>query len=134
MLGYAILLFLIIVIGTVVIFLAMGKSADSDVQRVKDRLLGKTKTQKTKEGSGETPSLIKSDEPTTSLAEKLLQNLQLAERVQSLIERAGLKWSSAKLMQMALGCALGGFCFAWYMLPPPFDKFAWGFGILGFCG
>src|SRR6266536_1731857 len=107
MLGYAILLFLIIVIGTVVIFLAMGKSADSDVQRVKDRLLGKTKTQKTKEGSGETPSLI---------------------------ERAGLKWSSAKLMQMALGCALGGFCFAWYMLPPPFDKFAWGFGILGFCG
>ena len=39
MLGYAILLFLVVVIGTVVLYLAMGKAADSDVQRVKDRLL-----------------------------------------------------------------------------------------------
>jgi len=133
MIGYAILLFLVVFMGTIFVYLAMGKSADSDVQRVKDRLLGKTKAEKTKEGSSEAPSLIKSDEPQASVAQKILNNLQVAERVQSLIEQAGLRWTSAKLMQMCLLCALGGFCFAWYMLPPPFDKFAWGFCLLGFC-
>ena len=34
----AVLLFLIVVAGTLILYLAMGKSADSDVQRVKDRL------------------------------------------------------------------------------------------------
>jgi len=131
MLGYAILLFLVVIIGTVGVYLAFGKSAESDVQRVKDRLLGKPKVLKTKDG-GDAPALIKSDEPTTSVAQKLLNNLQLAERVQSLIEQAGLRWTSAKLMQMALGCGLAGFCFAWYMLPAPFDRFAWVTGLVGF--
>src|SRR6266436_3489367 len=132
MLGYSILLFLVVVIGTVVVYLAMGKAADSDVQRVKDRLLGRTKVEKAKEGSGEAPALMKSDEPHASVAQKILNNLQLAERVQSLIEQAGLRWTSAKLMQLAMLCALGGFCFAWYMLPPPFDRFAWGIGLTSF--
>src|SRR5713226_1039955 len=131
MLGYAILLFLVVIIGTVCVYVAFGKSAESDVQRVKDRLLGKVKVVKTKDGE-ETPALIKSDEPTTSPFQKILTNLQLAERVQSLIEQAGLRWTSAKLMQLAMLCALGGFCFAWYMLPPPFDRFAWGIGLTSF--
>ena len=130
--GLTILLFLIVVIGTVTVYLVMGKSAESDVQRVKDRLLGKTKAQKTKEGAGDAPSLIKSDEPDASIAQKLLNNLQLAERVQSLLEQAGLKWSSAKLMQLALLCAMGGFFFAWYLLPNPLDRFAWIAGLIGF--
>ena len=130
--GYTILLFLVVVIGTVIVYLAMGKAADSDVQRVKDRLLGRTKVEKSKEGGGEAPALIKSDEPQASIAQKILNNLQLAERVQSLIEQAGLRWTSAKLMQLALLCAVGGFIFAWYMLPPPFDRFAWGLGLIGF--
>ena len=132
MLGYSILLFLVVVIGTVIMYLAMGKAAASDVQRVKDRLLGRTKVEKAKEGGGEAPALIKSDEPHASVAQKILNNLQLAERVQSLIEQAGLRWTSAKLMQLAMLCALGGFCFAWYMLPPPFDRFAWGIGLTSF--
>jgi len=132
MLGTTILLFLIIIIGTVGVYVAMGKSAESDVQRVKDRLLGKTKVEKAKDAP-EAPALIKSDEPTTSPFQKILTNLQLAERVQAMIEQAGLRWTSAKLMQMAMGCALAGFCFAWYMLPPPFDRFAWATGIVGFC-
>ena len=129
---FSILLFFIVLFGTVIVYFAMGKSADSDVQRVKDRLLGKTKTAKTKDGA-EAPALMKSDEPNAGVAQTILNNLQLAERVQSLIEQAGLRWTSAKLMQFALLGALAGFLFAWYMLPPPFDKFAWGTGIAGFC-
>ena len=130
---FTILLFVIVVIGTVVVYLAMGKSAESDVQRVKDRLLGRSKAEKSKAaGGGEAPSLIKSDEPDASIAQKILNNLQLAERVQALIEQAGLRWTSAKLMQFALLGAAAGFFFAWYMIPPPFDKAAWGTGLAGF--
>src|SRR5256885_243570 len=134
MLGYTILLFLFVVIGTIGIYSLFGKSSGTaDVQRVKDRLLGKTKAQKAKEGSGDGPALIKSDEPVSSVTQKILNNLQLAERVQSLLEQAGMRWTSAKLMQTSLLCSLAGFCFAWYMLPPPFDKAAWGTGLVGFC-
>ena len=135
MLGYAILLFLIVIGGTVVVYSMFGKPAGAaDVQRVKDRLLGKTKTDKNKENTGDAPALIKSDEPPSSVSQKILINLQLAERVQALLEQAGMRWTSAKLMQLSLLCALGGFAFAWSMLPPPFDKFAWATGLIGFCG
>jgi len=132
---YAILVFIFIIVGTMVIYSMMDKSAGgSDVQRVKDRLLGKSKPEKAQGGSGEAPALIKSDEPTTSIAQKLLDNLKLAERVEAMLEKAGLRWTSAKLMQLSLGFALAGFCFTWYTLPPPFDRFAWAAAVIGFCG
>jgi tight adherence protein B len=133
MIVYAFLVFLFVVIGTVFIFMVFGQGAgSSEVQRVKDRLLGKSKRQKSQDGQGDAPALIKSDEPTTGLAQKLLDNLKLADRVEALIEQAGLRWTPAKLMQLSLVGGLVGFCFAWYMLPPPFDKFAWFTGVAGF--
>jgi tight adherence protein B len=133
MIIYALLIFIVIVGGTLVIYSMFGKSGGgAEVQRVKDRLLGKNKPQKS-QGADEPPSLIKSDEPTTSIAQKLLDGLQLAERVEAMIEKAGLRWTSAKLMQMAILGAAVGFFLTWYMLPPPFDRFAWAAGIAGFC-
>jgi tight adherence protein B len=134
MLGYAILVFIFVIAGTLFVNSLLGQSGGgADVQRVKDRLLGKSKPQKSQAGSGEAPALIKSDEPTTSLAQKLLDNLKLAERVEAMLEKAGLRWTSAKLMQMALGFALAAFCFTWFTLPPPFDRFAWAAAVAGFC-
>src|SRR3989442_209051 len=133
MLGYAILLFFVIVMGSVMVYLALGKSAASEVQRVKARLLGKTaKPAKNKDGSGEAPALIKGDEPAPTVSQKILVNLQLAERVQALIERAGMRWTSAKLMQIAMASGLAALCAGLYLLPPPFDKIAWGLCLAGF--
>ena len=135
MIVYAFFVFVFIVAGTMVLYSMFGKSGGgADVQRVKDRLLGKNKPQKSEGGTGEAPSLIKSDEPTTGVAERLLSSLQLAERVEAMIEKAGLRWTSAKLMQLALLFGAAGFCFTWYMLPPPFDRFAWAAAAAGFCG
>jgi len=50
-----------------------------------------------------------------------------------MLETAGLRWTSAKLMQLALVCAAGGFCLVWFMAPPPIDKFAWVAALIGFC-
>jgi tight adherence protein B len=134
MIIYAFLVFACIIAGTMVLYSMFGKAGGgAEVQRVKDRLLGKNKPQKSQGGSDEAQSLIKSDEPTTSLAERLLTGLQLAERVEAMIEKAGLRWTSAKLMQLALVFGAVGFLFTWYMLPPPFDRFAWGAAAAGFC-
>jgi tight adherence protein B len=134
MLGYAILVFIFIVVGTMVIYAMFDKSGGgSDVQRVKDRLLGKSKQPKAQGPAGEAPALIKSDDPTTSIAQKLLTGLKLAERVEAMIEKAGLRWTSSKLMQMALGFAFAAFCFTYYTLPAPFDRFAWAAAVAGFC-
>src|SRR5713226_4843902 len=133
--GYTILVFLFIVGGTYVLYMAFGKSAGAgDVQRVKDRLLGKKKPEKQSGAASDSPSLIKSDELTTSVAQKVLNNLRLADRVEAMLEQAGMRWTPAKLMQTALGFALAGYCVAWFMLPPPFDNFAWVFGLVGFGG
>jgi tight adherence protein B len=131
---YTFLVFIFVVMGTLFIFMTFGKNAGaSEVQRVKDRLLGKSKPQKSEGGQGDTPALIKNDEQEASLAQKLLDNLKLADRVEALIEQAGLRWTAAKLMQLALAGGLGGFFAAWYLLPPPFDKFAWFVAAIGFC-
>jgi tight adherence protein B len=134
MIVYAFLVFLFVVIGTMIIFMVFGKNAGaSEVQRVKDRLLGKSKPKKSAKGEGETPALIKSDQPEASVAQKLLDGLKLADRVEALVEQAGLRWTPAKLMQLALLGAFAGFCATWFFLPPPFDKFAWVTGLVGFC-
>ena len=57
------LIFLFIVGGTMLLYQAFGKSAGAaDVQRVKDRLLGKTKVEKQSTAAVEAPALIKSDD------------------------------------------------------------------------
>jgi hypothetical protein len=56
--GYTILVFLFIVLGTYFLYKAFGQSAGAaDVQRVKDRLLGKTKAEKAAGPSVDIPPL-----------------------------------------------------------------------------
>jgi tight adherence protein B len=131
--GYAILVFMFVLLGSIGLFMAFGKPAGAgDVQRVKDRLLGKTKAEKQPNASAEAPALIKSEEHVTHLAHRILSNLRLADRIETLIETAGMRWTPARLMQTALMCALGAIAVAWYMMPPPFDSYAWLAGMIGF--
>lgn len=131
--GLAILVFLFVIIGTVSLYLAFGKPAGSgDVQRVKDRLLGKTKSEKASGTTGDTPALMKTDEQFSGIAGKIFSNLRVADRVETMLEKAGMRWTPARLMQTALACAGGGWAVVWYMLPPPFDSFAWIAGLVGF--
>lgn len=132
--GYTILVFLFVIIGSLMLYQAFGKTAGSgDVQRVKDRLLGKTKTEKPSGGAtGEAPALMKNDEHMAGIAGKIFSNLKVADRVEQMLEKAGMRWTPARLMQTALFCAGAGWCVTWYILPPPFDSFAWVAGVTGF--
>jgi len=122
---FAMLLFIVVVVGTMMLFTFFGGvSSGGEGEKIRDRLLGKSKkAQKT--GQPEAPQLIKEEQPQTSLAARALRKLELAERVQQMIEVAGVRWTPAGLVQAALGLALVAFNILWYMAPPPLDKAAW---------
>jgi tight adherence protein B len=121
----AILLFLVIIFVSLAIFSFMG-GGSGEGERIRDRLLGKgVKAKVKKVDPAESAQLIKTEEPQTSISVKLLKRFELAERVQTLIEQSGLRWTAAGLVQGALGAALVVFNLCWYLAPYPFDRFAW---------
>lgn len=126
---FTVLLFVIVLGGSLLLFNVFGAaSGGAEAEKVRDRLLGRPDAKKSKKGKkgdpeGE-PALMKSDEPQTSLSVKVLKRLELAERVQGLIDRAGLRWTASGLVQTALFLGLLGFNFVYFLLPPPLDNFA----------
>lgn len=101
----------------------------SDVDRFKNRLLGtsKAKSKKSEEG----PALLHT-ESKGGILFGLLRRVRLQESLQNLIEQAGLKWTTAQLIQRCIGLAGIGFLLAWFFLPEDFHRFSFAGALLGF--
>ncbi|HYL74172.1 MAG TPA: type II secretion system F family protein [Bryobacteraceae bacterium] len=97
----------------------------SDMDRLKSRLLGTNKLKKTKAGGGN-KSLIQADEEKASLlGVKFLQKYKLQAKLQELIEQAGMKWSTSRLVNTSLIASVAVWAFAWMMLPPQLRRFSY---------
>jgi tight adherence protein B len=96
----------------------------SDMDRLKSRLLGTNKPKKSK-GSGLQKSLIQGEEKAALLGVKFLQKYQLQTKLQELLEQAGMKWSTSKLVNASLLACVAGWAFAWMMLPPQLRRFSY---------
>lgn len=68
--------------------------------------------------------IAKEDVKTGKVALQLLQKLKLQDRLQTMLEQAGLKWSVARLVHACLGCFLIAFGVAWVFLPPQLSHVA----------
>ena len=95
----------------------------SDMDRLKSRLLGTNKTKKTKAAGSK--SLLQGEEEKGIFAAKLLQKYKLQAKLQELIEQAGMKWSTTRFVNTTLVAAVGGWAFAWMMLPPNLRRFSY---------
>jgi tight adherence protein B len=103
---------------------------NADVGRIKDRLAGNVKKKETKE-SKRTPALITpEDHNKGKLVLKLLQRFKLRDRLQTLLEQAGLKYNVARLVHFSLAMFLLGFGLAWLLLPTSFRQLAFLAGLL----
>jgi tight adherence protein B len=87
----------------------------SDMDRLKSRLLG-SKTKKIKT-AGANASLIQSEEKEGLFAVKFLQKYKLQTKLQELLEQAGMKWSTHRLVNISLVLCVAGWAVAWMMLP-----------------
>jgi len=96
----------------------------SDMDRLKSRLLGSNKIKKTK-AAGPAASLIQSDEHNSLLSTKFFQRFQLQTKLEELIEQAGMKWSTHRLVNMCLLSVVAGWAVAWLLLPGQFRRFSY---------
>jgi len=91
----------------------------ADFDRLKNRLLGSSKTKKQK-ASKDAPALIQQESQSGVLVARLMKRFELQTRVQDLLEQAGLKWHAARLIHSCLGLFLGGLILSWLLMPADF--------------
>src|SRR6202051_1419884 len=97
----------------------------SDMDRLKSRLLGTNKPKKDKAAAQNT-SLIQTDENSNALlSTKFLKRFQLQAKLQELLEQAGMKWSTHRLVNTCLLACVAGGALAWLLLPGQFRRFVY---------
>jgi tight adherence protein B len=95
----------------------------ADLDRLKNRLLGTTKTKKAK-SSKETPALIQTEVQAGVIVTRMMKRFQLQTRLQDLLEQAGLKWHASRLIHSSMGLLIGGFVVGWVLIPADLREFA----------
>ena len=96
----------------------------SDLDKLKSRLLGTNKNKAAK-GKGQAASLIQTEEKGGLLATRLLKKYQLQTKLQELLEQAGMRWSTHRLVNTSLACSVAVWAIAWIFLPGQFQKYAY---------
>ena len=127
-------MFLLLAIGIwacalVIWWLCSSAFRHSDVDRLKTRLLGTTKTKKNK-ASGPSAALIQADEKNGLLAAKFFQRFQLQTKLQEMLEQAGMKWTTHRLVNTCLTAVVAGWALSWLLLPGQFRRFSYLAGLL----
>src|ERR1700722_1851681 len=99
----------------------------SDLDKLKSRLIGssKTKAVKVASGGGSGGSLIHTEEKNMLLATKFLRRFQLQSKLQEMLEQAGMKWSTHRLVNTCLVAVVAVWALAWVFLPDQFHRFSY---------
>jgi tight adherence protein B len=101
----------------------------SDIDRLKSRLLGTNKSKKNK-SLAQNASLIHTDEKNSLLSAKFFQRFQLQTKLQEMLEQAGMKWTTHRLVNTCLLAVVAGWAVAWILLPGHFQRFSYLAGLL----
>src|SRR5688572_4670722 len=104
----------------------------SDVDRMKNRLLGKEKKSSKKAEPGQAALFDPVQKPRGHVIPSLMKKLNVNERLRLLIEQAGLKWDPVRLVHTCLAGFIGGYGVAYFGLPPMFRPYALAFAAAGF--
>src|SRR5580693_6403749 len=118
---FAIILIAIWVCALVIWWVCSNAFRHSDIDKLKSRLRGNNKAKKAKT-SGQNASLIQSEEKGGLLATRFLKRYQLQTKFQEMLEQAGLRWSTHRLVNTCLIACVAGWAVAWVLLPPQLQK------------
>ena len=125
--GSFILILIVIWLLCVAIWFGVSRAFQkTDVDKVKNRLLGAPAKAKTMgKGSKKGPmQLINQEERTGKIFVKLLAKYKLVDRLKELIEQAGLKWSATRTIHGCLTLSLAVYGILWLALPVELRRFA----------
>jgi Flp pilus assembly protein TadB len=96
----------------------------SDLDKLKSRLIGTTKPKAAK-AAASSGSLIQADEKNVLLATKFLRRFQLQTKLQEMIEQAGMKWSTHRLVNTCFICVVAAWALCWLLLPDQLRHFSY---------
>jgi tight adherence protein B len=86
----------------------------SDVDRIRQRLHGSPKEKARKQGEDQPKELIQREDTVTArVTVKLLQKWALHDKLQELLEQAGLKWKVPRLIHACMACFIGTYVLLW---------------------
>ncbi|MBI4903282.1 MAG: type II secretion system F family protein [Acidobacteria bacterium] len=108
---------LVIWFGAVVLWYAVSAALrNADVDKIKQRLTGTTKSKK-KESNAPAPAQLfqTEDKHTGRVTVRLLRKYKIQDRLQEVLEQAGLRWHVARLVHACLACFLGGYLVVWML-------------------
>jgi len=109
----------------VIWWIASNAFRHSDLDKLKSRLIGSNKTKAAKVATGGGGSLIHSEEKNVLLATKFLRRFQLQSKLQEMLEQAGMKWSTHRLVNTCLVAVVAAWALGWMLLPAQFQRFSW---------
>jgi tight adherence protein B len=97
----------------------------SDLDKLKSRLTGSSKTRTAKSAPSAGGSLIHIEEKNVLLATKFLKRFQLQSKLHELIEQAGMKWSTHRLVNTSLVAVVAVWAVGWVLLPDQLRRYGW---------
>jgi tight adherence protein B len=112
------------VCALVIWWVASNAFRHSDMDKLKSRLLGTNKAKKSK-ANAQNASLIQTEEKGGLLATRLLKRYQLQTKFQELLEQAGMRWSTHRLVNTSLIACVVGWALSWVLLPGQFQKYSY---------
>lgn len=116
-------LFILVWVVALGAWLFLSKAAQrSDIDRISNRLLGSTKSEKVKAADGQ--SLLQQERQAGKLIAHLLKKYNLLPRLEQLIEQAGLKWHPVRVVHGCLGLFIVAFFLSWTLLPVHLQRLA----------
>ena len=89
----------------------------SDVDRIKARLAGTTKSKKAGAGAGPSAIIQQADTAKNKFAQLVVKKYGLAPKLGLFLEQAGLSWQPARFVHLSLVLFLAGFGVGWLLLP-----------------
>ncbi|MGC8759986.1 MAG: type II secretion system F family protein [Bryobacteraceae bacterium] len=117
--GFLLVFFLVWASILAIWLLFSGSKRSAGAEQIKQRVLGLPEKKK-KAGAGKranAPLIAVEDQTTGRMVLGLMRKFQLQDRLQRLLEQAGLKWKVARLVHSCLALFLAGFWLSWGLLP-----------------
>jgi len=97
-------------------FLVSKYIKSSDLDRIKARLSGTSKTKKAKSGKAGEASVMQQEGGTKNrLAQKIVDKYRLGPKIGNLLEQAGMRWAPARLVHTCLLGFMAGFILGWML-------------------
>jgi len=114
--SYIIIFALVWICSVAVWFLVSGAFKSADMDRIRQRLAGAQKDKKKKKDPASAAPLIHNEDHVTSkLTVRMMHKYKIFDKLQEVLDQAGLRWHPTRIIHTCLGCFLATYVLVWQL-------------------